>query len=119
MKTMNEDHRNVIDANAQEMHTSLGELNSIGDSIISSFYAGKSIFITGASGFMGKVLVEKLLRSCPDVKSIYILLRTKKNVDPCDRLDELIRSKVCQFFSIIFLNNVSGILKLYCLSDFR
>lgn len=91
---MNEDHRNVIDANAQEMHTSLGELNSIGDSLISSFYAGKSIFITGASGFMGKVLVEKLLRSCPDVKSIYILLRTKKNVDPCDRLDELIRSKI-------------------------
>ncbi|OTF78497.1 hypothetical protein BLA29_013996, partial [Euroglyphus maynei] len=43
---------------------------------------------------MGKVLVEKLLRSCPNVKSIYILLRTKKNVDPRTRLDELIRSKI-------------------------
>ncbi|CAF87360.1 unnamed protein product, partial [Tetraodon nigroviridis] len=27
---------------------------------VAQFYAGKSVLITGATGFMGKVLVEKL-----------------------------------------------------------
>ena len=30
---------------------------------IQQFYQGKTVFITGATGFMGKVLLEKLLRS--------------------------------------------------------
>lgn len=51
----------------------LSELPSITD-----FYAGQEIFITGGSGFMGKVLIEKLLRSCTGIKSIYMLLRPKK-----------------------------------------
>jgi fatty acyl-CoA reductase len=34
--------------------------------------------VTGATGFVGKVLVEKLLRDCPEIKNVYILLRAKK-----------------------------------------
>uniref|UniRef100_A0A0A9Y3V1 Fatty acyl-CoA reductase n=3 Tax=Lygus hesperus TaxID=30085 RepID=A0A0A9Y3V1_LYGHE len=45
---------------------------------IPQFFEGKHIFITGATGFMGKVLVEKLLRSCKDLDTIYILVRGKK-----------------------------------------
>lgn len=45
---------------------------------ITQFYSGKSILITGATGFMGKVLVEKLLRDCGEVKCIYILVRMKR-----------------------------------------
>ncbi|XP_020290772.1 putative fatty acyl-CoA reductase CG5065 isoform X2 [Pseudomyrmex gracilis] len=45
---------------------------------IQSFYKDKIIFITGASGFMGKVLMEKLLYSCSDLSKIYILMRDKK-----------------------------------------
>lgn len=45
---------------------------------VQSWYKGKSIFITGATGFMGKVLVEKLLRSCPDIKNLYLLIRSKR-----------------------------------------
>ncbi|XP_020292862.1 putative fatty acyl-CoA reductase CG5065 isoform X2 [Pseudomyrmex gracilis] len=45
---------------------------------IQSFYKDKIIFITGASGFMGKVLIEKLLYSCSDLSKIYILIRDKK-----------------------------------------
>ncbi|KAF9087022.1 cyclin-dependent kinase inhibitor far1 [Mortierella sp. AM989] len=33
------------------------------------------VFLTGATGFVGKVLVEKILRSLPQVKKIYLLLR--------------------------------------------
>lgn len=57
---------------------------------IPKFYAGQEIFITGGSGFMGKVLIEKLLRSCPDVKAIYILLRPKKGKSIEERLKVIV-----------------------------
>ena len=34
---------------------------------ISDFYNGKSILVTGSTGFMGKVLVHKLLSDCPEI----------------------------------------------------
>ncbi|XP_075974339.1 putative fatty acyl-CoA reductase CG5065 [Anticarsia gemmatalis] len=45
---------------------------------VADFYAGKSIFITGGTGFLGKVFIEKLLFSCPDIDKIYMLVREKK-----------------------------------------
>lgn len=39
--------------------------NNRDTSEISRFFDGKSIFITGATGFIGKQIIEKLLRSCP------------------------------------------------------
>ncbi|XP_015116093.1 putative fatty acyl-CoA reductase CG5065 [Diachasma alloeum] len=57
---------------------------------IPAFYAGKSVFITGATGFMGKILVEKLLRSCPEVREIFVLLRPKKGFGVDDRLRKLL-----------------------------
>ncbi|KAJ8664288.1 hypothetical protein QAD02_005950 [Eretmocerus hayati] len=61
---------------------------------VQKFYAGKTIFITGATGFMGKCLVEKLLRSCPDVKHIYLLVRERKGVSPEDRLKKYFQIKI-------------------------
>lgn len=61
---------------------------------IPEYYAGKTIFITGGSGFMGKALIEKLLYSCPDVGDIYVLLRKKKGKDINDRLEALKRESV-------------------------
>ncbi|XP_076668282.1 putative fatty acyl-CoA reductase CG5065 [Andrena cerasifolii] len=55
-------------------------------SSIAGFYAGRSILITGGSGFLGKVLIEKLLRSCPDVREIYLLMRPKKGLSIEERL---------------------------------
>lgn len=57
---------------------------------IPEFYADQEIFVTGASGFLGKVLVEKLLRSCGDLRKIYILLRPKKGKAIEERLRDLI-----------------------------
>lgn len=57
---------------------------------IPEFYAGKEIFITGGSGFVGKVLIEKLLRSCPDIKAIYVLMRPKKGKGVEERLKAVI-----------------------------
>ncbi|XP_036147070.1 fatty acyl-CoA reductase wat [Monomorium pharaonis] len=56
---------------------------------IQNFYAGQSIFITGGTGFLGKVLIEKLLRSCADISTIYLLIRSKKDKCPNSRLDEI------------------------------
>jgi fatty acyl-CoA reductase len=36
---------------------------------IADFFKQKTIFITGATGFIGKQLVEKLVRSCPGRKA--------------------------------------------------
>ncbi|XP_024885931.1 putative fatty acyl-CoA reductase CG5065, partial [Temnothorax curvispinosus] len=57
---------------------------------VKDFYRNKSIFITGATGCVGKVLVEKLLRSCPDIKNIYLLMRPKKGQNVQERLQELL-----------------------------
>ncbi len=37
---------------------------------IAEFFKRKSVFITGATGFIGKQLVEKLVRSCPGRKKL-------------------------------------------------
>lgn len=59
------------------------------DSDIKKFYSGSSIFITGATGFLGKLAVEKLLRVCPDLKQIFILIREKKGKDVKQRVEEI------------------------------
>ncbi|KAG5670819.1 hypothetical protein PVAND_001057 [Polypedilum vanderplanki] len=59
---------------------------------IAEFYNGKSIFITGGMGFLGKVIVEKLLRSCSGIEKIFLLARSKKGKNVNDRLDEFINS---------------------------
>ncbi|XP_050526786.1 putative fatty acyl-CoA reductase CG5065 [Daktulosphaira vitifoliae] len=59
--------------------------------------AKKTLFITGASGFLGKVLLEKLLRKAPDVKKIYVLMRCKKSVEPIKRLEDLFLSPLFNY----------------------
>ncbi len=44
---------------------------------IAKFLAGKRILITGATGFLGQPLIEKILWSAPDVERIFVLIRPK------------------------------------------
>ncbi|KAH9636843.1 hypothetical protein HF086_017798 [Spodoptera exigua] len=62
--------------------------------LIPRFYAGRSILITGATGFMGKVLVERILATCPDVGRLHLLMRDKKGHSPQKRLAQLKQSQV-------------------------
>lgn len=61
---------------------------------IQSFYVDKTIFITGASGFMGKVLLEKLLYCCSDLNKIYVLIRPKRGRSIETRLDDMYKLPV-------------------------
>ncbi len=60
---------------------------------IHEFYRNKSIFITGGTGFLGKVLIEKLLRTFLNkVDKIYLLVRRKKSTDSSERLNDLFKT---------------------------
>ncbi|NXF57508.1 FACR1 reductase, partial [Ciccaba nigrolineata] len=63
-------------------------------SSVSAYYNGKNVLITGATGFMGKVLVEKLLRSSPEVKAVYILVRPKAGQSMQERVANMLKCKV-------------------------
>lgn len=62
--------------------------------LLPQFYAGRDVLITGATGFMGKVLVERLLRTCPQVGRLFLLVRPKRDAPPAERLARLQQSQV-------------------------
>ncbi|XP_026740069.1 fatty acyl-CoA reductase wat-like [Trichoplusia ni] len=57
---------------------------------IQAFYKDQCLFLTGGTGFLGKVLIEKILRSCGDINTIYVLTRNKKGKDARARLHEML-----------------------------
>ncbi|XP_053674488.1 fatty acyl-CoA reductase wat-like [Anopheles nili] len=60
-------------------------------SLVKDFYQGKTVFLTGGSGFLGKLFIEKLIKC--DVKEVLLLLRSKKGVNPQDRLKALLKKE--------------------------
>lgn len=77
----------TMDGNLQGA-TDLSKLpNRVADTL-----SGRAILITGGTGFIGKVLIEKILRTCSDVDTIYLLIRAKKGKEPGQRVEELFAS---------------------------
>jgi thioester reductase-like protein len=76
---------------------------------IKKFYAGGEIFVTGGSGFIGRVLIEKLLRSCEEISKIYLLMRGKKGVEARDRIHKLTD---CMLFEKLKAENPKALEKL-------
>ncbi|WZZ17715.1 hypothetical protein YC2023_110804 [Brassica napus] len=57
------------------------------------FLQGKSYLITGATGFLAKVLIEKLVRASPETGKIFFLMKTEDQESANKRLyDEIISS---------------------------
>ena len=52
---------------------------------VQKFYDGKSLLVTGVTGFVGKFLLEKILRSC-NPSSVYVLIRRKRGLSSEQRL---------------------------------
>lgn len=61
---------------------------------IQGFFKNTTIFLTGATGFLGKLLLEKLLRDCPTLKHVYILIRKKKGKTPEIRFQEIFETPI-------------------------
>jgi fatty acyl-CoA reductase len=57
---------------------------------IGDFYEGKTLLLTGTTGFLGKVILEKFLRALPQVKRIYVLIRSKKGSSVEERFKKVI-----------------------------
>lgn len=64
----------------------------IHSSPVRQFLNNKTIFITGGFGFVGKILIEKLLRC--EVKRIYLLARSKKGKSMQERLENFVQDPV-------------------------
>ncbi|XP_065083365.1 putative fatty acyl-CoA reductase CG5065 [Ochlerotatus camptorhynchus] len=79
-------NNNTLDGNISPVEEEISESYAI-----RPFYEGKTIFVTGGTGFLGKVLIEKLLRSCDGIKKIYILLRPKRGLTSEQRYREFIK----------------------------
>jgi thioester reductase-like protein len=64
---------------------------------IREFYKGKTVLLTGMTGFVGKVILEKFIREL-DVKRIYVMIRPKKTMTIKERLDkEVFTSEIFSF----------------------
>ncbi len=44
-----------------------------------AYYSGKTLLLTGATGLVGKALIETVLRSLPDVQRLYVLIRSRSD----------------------------------------
>ncbi|KAM7496912.1 hypothetical protein LguiA_021326 [Lonicera macranthoides] len=60
---------------------------------IVNFLENKTILVTGATGFLAKIFVEKILRVQPNVKKLYLLLRAQDSKSALQRLNTEVIAK--------------------------
>lgn len=57
-------------------------------------YRGQHVLITGASGFLGQAVLEKMLRALPDVAEVVILLRKRGQKPAAQRVEDVFASPI-------------------------
>jgi fatty acyl-CoA reductase len=63
-------------------------------SAIAEFYNQQCVLVTGATGFMGRMLVEKLLRCSLQLRTLYVLVRAQRGKSADERMAEILQEKV-------------------------
>lgn len=82
------------------------KVEEIPDRIVETF-RNQNILITGGTGFLGKVVIEKFLRCVPSTEQIYLLVRSKKGKDPKHRIEEIFNSPVSGWLFSFIKHSVS------------
>jgi fatty acyl-CoA reductase len=67
---------------------------------VKQFYSNKTILISGCTGFLAKMILEKIIRTCSDFKKIFVLIRNKQGVTLQDRLQKDIFNSL--IFKVLF-----------------
>ncbi|XP_054279765.1 putative fatty acyl-CoA reductase CG5065 [Macrosteles quadrilineatus] len=80
--------------NMNDSNNNLAANFAASSSPVQEFYRDGCVLITGGTGFVGKALIEKLLRSCPEISTIFVLIRPKRGLDPDSRFRELLKNTV-------------------------
>src|SRR5205823_8928934 len=62
------------------------------EALIAEGLRGKTLLITGTTGFLGKTIVEKLLRSVPEVGRINLAIRSSQRRSAAERLEKEVLS---------------------------
>ncbi|XP_046415818.1 putative fatty acyl-CoA reductase CG5065 [Neodiprion fabricii] len=60
---------------------------------VREWFAGQEVLLTGVTSDIGNAVLEKLLRSCPDIKTISVILRSKNLRSSEDRIKDLLSSR--------------------------
>ena len=83
--------------NENAINKGLNKMNTLEE-----FYAGSGILVTGATGFVGIGLLEKLMRVCPRITAIYILIRPKTNETIKQRFKKIMDDPVRKYILVSF-----------------
>lgn len=96
------DYSNIYEDGFEKLSADLLESVDF-HSPIKDYVRDKTVFITGGFGFVGKLLIEKLLRC--DVKKIFLLVRAKKGKSLAERFEKLMSDAVSRRMGIIKINH--------------
>ncbi len=55
---------------------------------VTEFYQGKNVLVSGTTGFLGKVILEKMMRCFPQIGCLYVLIRVKKGENIKERFSK-------------------------------
>lgn len=68
---------------------------------VPNFYNNQNVLITGGTGYLGKLIIGKLLRTT-NVNNIYVIIRHKKGISSDQRLQQLFDEMV----SWVYVKNI-------------
>lgn len=66
---------------------------------ITDTFADGTVLVTGSTGFLGKLLCDKLLRTCP-LKTLAVLVRGKTDINAVQRTTENFQKDVSTCFEL-------------------
>lgn len=82
---------------------------------IQEWYSGRSILVTGGTGFMGKILLEKLIRALPELCKVYVLVRPKKGLTPEERIAAitLLPVRLIVLYTLVYFTSHNNRQRMY------